>query len=67
VWITARVENIYAVDLLHLRTFTQLFMHIRLHVYAHQLKFFFTDYVQLVIEWSSSCFCDCLRLFIPLF
>jgi hypothetical protein len=48
-------------------TFTQLFMYIRLHVYAYQLKFFFIDYVQLVIEFSSSCFCDCIHLFIPLF
>jgi len=30
-----------------LRTFTQLFMHIRLHVYAHQLKFF----SQIMFNW----------------
>ena len=55
--ITARVKNIYAVDLIHLRTFTQLVTHMRIHVYAYQLKFFFIDDVQLVIEWSASCFC----------
>jgi hypothetical protein len=52
------VKNIYAVDLIHLRTFTQLVTHIRIHVYAYQLKFFFIDDVQLVIEWSASCFVE---------
>jgi hypothetical protein len=35
VWITARVEIIYAVDVLHLRTFTQLVTHTYTVGYAH--------------------------------
>jgi hypothetical protein len=74
------VTNIYAVALIHLSTFTQLVTHSRIHVYAYQLKFFFCiDDVQVVMEWSASCFCrvydslkspytfsDCIHLFIPL-
>ena len=52
-----QVINIYAVALIHLRTFTQVVTHIRIHVYASQLKFFYIDDVQVVMEWSASCFC----------
>jgi hypothetical protein len=50
------VTNIYAVALIHLHTFTQLVTHIRIHVYASQLKFFYIDDVQVVMQWSTSCF-----------
>jgi hypothetical protein len=51
------VTNIYAVALIHLRTFTQVVTHIRIHVYASQFKLiFYIDDVRVVMEWSTSCF-----------